>query len=290
MGGVGRGQPPTADTGCATSIRLTGEGTGVSGDPPGGVGQADGLGADRSTRLPDATIATQFRTTRRVEAWFDRPPPEPPAADAPTAGAEPPCGRRPRDRYAGQLRHFVAGRVTNVDYVGGLAKILRRAGPGDGRADGAVLRTVLGRAWFLYDDVRTRRLSGRWAVPPEGRREVARWVVFLRSDLAHEWPAGITGPQLVRLPVTGPDVRAGTAGLPARPAAPRRGDGRLGRLAVRPAGRPRSSFGPAAVAGRRRTTGGLRPCGPPHGGWPTAPRGDRAGHGCRGTPSSAIAT
>ena len=45
------------------------------------------------------------------------------------------------------------------------------------------------RAWYLYDDIRTHKLKGKWALTQRSRREVARWIVFLHSDLEYEWPS-----------------------------------------------------------------------------------------------------
>lgn len=41
--------------------------------------------------------------------------------------------------------------------------------------------------WTLYDDYRTIYLNGEWALSREKRREVARWMLFLYTDLPYEW-------------------------------------------------------------------------------------------------------
>lgn len=50
------------------------------------------------------------------------------------------------------------------------------------------LWAIYSAAWFMYDDIRTHRLRGKWALTDEGRGAVARWILFLHSDLEYEWP------------------------------------------------------------------------------------------------------
>ena len=42
--------------------------------------------------------------------------------------------------------------------------------------------------WFTYDDFKTHRLAGDHQLTDEGRRMVARSIVFLHSDFPMEWP------------------------------------------------------------------------------------------------------
>jgi hypothetical protein len=90
--------------------------------------------------------------------------------------------RRRRDQFAELLRHFAAGRLTNDEFKERLDEILddpHSVSEWDDRA----LWAVRERAWFLYDDTHTHRLM----LPREGRREVARWILFLYSDFEYEW-------------------------------------------------------------------------------------------------------
>ena len=57
----------------------------------------------------------------------------------------------------------------------------------DRRGDPAI-RAVWSRAWFLYDDLREHRFRGKLRLPLEARREMARWVAFLKSDAEYQWP------------------------------------------------------------------------------------------------------
>jgi hypothetical protein len=83
-----------------------------------------------------------------------------------------------RRTVAELLRHLAAGQITNDQSEDRL--------PCDS-ADAAVAQ-IRQQAWFLYGDLREYRFVGRDRLSNEHRREVARWIVFLQSDLEYEWP------------------------------------------------------------------------------------------------------
>ena len=76
-----------------------------------------------------------------------------------------------RRRLSDALRALVAGLVTNDEFEARLPD-LRSAD----RAIGALFHHG---AWFLYSDLSEHRLTGRHALSPQARRDVARWVLFL---------------------------------------------------------------------------------------------------------------
>ena len=82
-----------------------------------------------------------------------------------------------RTHLAEQLRHLVAGRITNDEFE-------------DARewSEDPAVGEVQHAAWFLYDDLREYRLAGRHRLGPAARREVARWILFLKSDGRYLWP------------------------------------------------------------------------------------------------------
>jgi hypothetical protein len=69
-----------------------------------------------------------------------------------------------RARAALLLRRFACSRLTNDDFVENFPR---------STVDPA-LRAVEERAWGLYDDLHTHRLTGRYALTAAGMREVAR--------------------------------------------------------------------------------------------------------------------
>ena len=85
--------------------------------------------------------------------------------------------RQSRDRLALALRRYVSGRITNDD----LDSIQV-----DWRDRGAV--AVKQRAWGLYSDNTQHRAAGKHAITDDGKREIAKWVVFLHSEQEYVWP------------------------------------------------------------------------------------------------------
>jgi hypothetical protein len=88
-----------------------------------------------------------------------------------------------RNKFAELLRHFVAGNLTNFEYEDTADRILKNAARED-----RSLWAIHSRVWFFYSDVREHRLRDRHALTDEGRSAVARWILFLYSDLEYEWP------------------------------------------------------------------------------------------------------
>lgn len=87
-----------------------------------------------------------------------------------------------RNRYASALRQLVSGQVTNWQFEG------LTGGEYLDSQDG-VLVPIFWRAWTFYNDdawpERVRRDVAR-AV----RSDVARWILFLQTDLEYRWPPG----------------------------------------------------------------------------------------------------
>jgi hypothetical protein len=88
-----------------------------------------------------------------------------------------------RDKFAELLRHFAAGNLTNDRYEDSAQLILKSANRED-----RSLRAIFSRVWFLYDDIREHRLRDKHKLTDQGRRTVARWILFLHSDVEYEWP------------------------------------------------------------------------------------------------------
>jgi hypothetical protein len=92
-----------------------------------------------------------------------------------------------RRAAASLLRQFASGRLTNDEFE-------------DRWPDSPdpALCAVREAAWFLYSDLRAYRLDGANRLPFAVRRQVARWVLFLHSDLPYEWPVATRTEKLVR--------------------------------------------------------------------------------------------
>ena len=86
-----------------------------------------------------------------------------------------------RRRYVKHLRSLATGRITNFEYEDAVNESV------DFGKDG-VLRVMYRYAWNLYDDLHQHRLVGEYALPKEARREIAKWIVFLYTDLEYRWP------------------------------------------------------------------------------------------------------
>jgi hypothetical protein len=86
---------------------------------------------------------------------------------------------RPSRRAVGELlRHLAAGQITNDQFAERLPR----------RSDDVAIAEIRHQAWFLYSDLREYRFTGKDRLSDEHRRDVARWILFLQSDLEYEWP------------------------------------------------------------------------------------------------------
>ena len=86
--------------------------------------------------------------------------------------------RNGRTQVAELLRHFMAGQITNDEFEDRLPVASRDA----------AVSEVKHASWYLYDDLREYRLTGADRASADARAAVARWVVFLGSNLEYEYP------------------------------------------------------------------------------------------------------
>lgn len=77
------------------------------------------------------------------------------------------------------LRRLVAGRITNDEFEDALPA---------SRVDPAIAEVFFLGVWGMYTDSCEHHLVGRHRLPREARREVARFILFLKSGLDYEWP------------------------------------------------------------------------------------------------------
>jgi hypothetical protein len=88
--------------------------------------------------------------------------------------------RESRTKLSELIKHLAVGQITNDEFEDRLLLL--------GFADPAVWEVFSSSAWCLYSDLREYRLSGKYRLPKAARRDVARWILFLKTDLEYEWP------------------------------------------------------------------------------------------------------
>ena len=86
-------------------------------------------------------------------------------------------GTQARRRLGEGLRHLVASTLTNLDFDDTLSDEWEES------LDRGVSEVGYA-AWLLYDDFVVHPLE----LTAQGRRDVARWILFIHSDLEFEWP------------------------------------------------------------------------------------------------------
>jgi len=87
--------------------------------------------------------------------------------------------RHSRNQLAEGIRALASGLITNDEFE-------QRVPVG---SDDPAIRAVFSEgAWLLYSDLRQYRLSGKHRVPIQSKKEVARWVLFLKTDQPYQWP------------------------------------------------------------------------------------------------------
>jgi len=85
------------------------------------------------------------------------------------------------------LRRFAAGRTTSDELDETALEAARTS------ADPAV-RSIADAQWTLYDDTRGGYATGDDRLTQTQRAAIARWILFLRSDLEYEWSGRLFHP------------------------------------------------------------------------------------------------
>ena len=76
------------------------------------------------------------------------------------------------------LRWLAVGKITNDEFEADLPESYDRS----------IVEIFSKGAWFLYDDLREYKLSGRDSLESYEKSIVARWILFLKTDFEYEWP------------------------------------------------------------------------------------------------------
>ena len=89
--------------------------------------------------------------------------------------------RKARSLFAESIRALVAGLITNDDFEDKRLPALNTSDP-------AISAIYQEGVWRLYSDLHEHRLRGKDALSRKDKAVVARWILFLRTDLPYEWP------------------------------------------------------------------------------------------------------
>ena len=89
--------------------------------------------------------------------------------------------RKARNLFAQSIRALVAGQITNDEFEDVRLPALHTADP-------AIAAIYQEGAWHLYSDLEEHRLRGKHALSSQDKAHVARWVLFLKTDLPYAWP------------------------------------------------------------------------------------------------------
>lgn len=88
--------------------------------------------------------------------------------------------RTARDQLAEALRALAAGLVSNDEFEDSRLPYSRN--------DAAICEIFSKDAWMLYSDTHEYRLTGKNKLDAATKSELARWLLFLKTDLQYEWP------------------------------------------------------------------------------------------------------
>jgi len=83
-----------------------------------------------------------------------------------------------RNRLAENIRALANGLITNDEFEDRVPL----------SEDVAINEIFLSGAWLLYCDMSTYTLTGKHKLSATSKKEVARWVLFLKSNIEYKWP------------------------------------------------------------------------------------------------------
>jgi hypothetical protein len=98
--------------------------------------------------------------------------------------------RQSRNQLADAIRALASGAISNDEFED---KRVPRSG-----GDAAILEIFSEGAWRLYSDLKEYRLRGPNKLDAKTKKEIARRVLFLKTDLPYEWPVSSTRDSLFR--------------------------------------------------------------------------------------------
>lgn len=99
-----------------------------------------------------------------------------------------------RKKLALHLRQLSTGQISNDEFedrvtdevtYGWLPEQYYRAK--EFKTDDSIIRPILEFSWCLYNDTFNHKLTGKHKLSDEQTKEIARFILFLHSDLEYEW-------------------------------------------------------------------------------------------------------
>lgn len=86
--------------------------------------------------------------------------------------------RNARNTLAELLRSLASGSISNDEFEKAIPKT----------EDKAINEIFFKGGWFLYSDLKEYKLKGKDALATLVKKDVARWVLFLKSNNEYRWP------------------------------------------------------------------------------------------------------
>lgn len=86
--------------------------------------------------------------------------------------------RRARNKLAELLRSFATGLITNYEFEDSIPL----------SEDKAIDKVFFNGGWLLYCDLKEYKLKGKDVLEKIEKKEIARWVLFLKSNIEYSWP------------------------------------------------------------------------------------------------------
>lgn len=103
--------------------------------------------------------------------------------------------RERRKKLAFHLRHLSVGLISNDEFedfvtndiaYGWLPEQYYRSK--EAKFDDPIIRPMLELSWCLYVDSKSYKLTGNYKLSDEALKDIARYILFLHSEIEYEWP------------------------------------------------------------------------------------------------------
>ena len=86
--------------------------------------------------------------------------------------------RKARNRLSELLRSLASGQISNDEFEDSIPD----------SKDNAINEVFFNGGWLLYSDMKEYKLINKNSLEPVVKKEVAKWVLFLKSNYEYCWP------------------------------------------------------------------------------------------------------